>query len=196
MVSGLLYVKQLILNFTLLMGITKIFICVMLWIQCILFFGMNVVLPDITYAAPTGGDALFSETGSPSPQFQESYFTDDYGNILMVVNVLGEVNKSGQFVVRENADFATIFALAGGIRPDANLKKVLVARREPDNNGKQAYIVNLKHFYKDGDRSAFIALKPNDTIIIPEKGFNLMKLVQTINVAYPFINTYYLLRNL
>jgi protein involved in polysaccharide export with SLBB domain len=159
-----------------------------------LYFSLNA------YAADNGAlgqsDALFTGSSPVSPLVQDSYFTDDYGNILMIVNVIGEVARSGQFVVRENADFATILALAGGVKTDANLKKVLVARHEPDDNGKQAYIINLQHYYKEGDRSAFIALKPNDTIIIPETGFSLMKFAQTMSVAYPFLNTYYLLRNL
>jgi hypothetical protein len=124
------------------------------------------------------------------PTAQDSYFTDDAGNILMFVNILGQVNRNGQFVVRENADFATILALSGGLGPDANLTKVLVIRHEPDDNGKQAYVVNLEPFYKKGDRTEFITFKPNDTIIIPEKGISIRKIAQYIGIVSPMVYLY------
>ena len=133
--------------------------------------------------------------GPNYPLVQDSYFTDDNGNILMIVNVLGEVNKQGQIVVRENVDFATILALAGGLKSDANLRKVLVARQEPDKNGAQAYVIDLKKYYKYGDRSAFIALKPNDTIIFPEKSFSIEKLTRIVGSVYPWVYIYNNLKN-
>ena len=129
-------------------------------------------------------------SGPNYPLEQDSYFTDDSGNILMIVNVLGQVNRQGQLVVRENVDFATILALAGGLAPEANLRKVLVARKEPDKNGVQAYIVDVKEFYKHGDRSSFIALKPNDTIIFPERSFSFDKFARLVNVVYPWTYIY------
>lgn len=144
---------------------------------------------DPTIAAPA-----YNPLAGPSyPIAQDSYFTDDSGNILMFVNILGEVARQGQFIVRENADFATVLALSGGLGKEANLKKVLVIRHEPDENGRQAYVVNLKPFYKNGDRSAFIALKPNDTIIIPEKGISLAKISQYSSIISPFIYWYYII---
>lgn len=134
-------------------------------------------------------------SGPSYPIAQDSYFTDDSGNILMFVNILGKVARSGQFIIRENADFSTILALSGGLAPDADLKKVLIIRHEPDKNGKQAYVLNLKPFYKKGDRSGFIALKPNDTIIIPEKGVSVAKISQYSGVISPFIYMYYLIDN-
>jgi hypothetical protein len=123
------------------------------------------IIPERT----TGTQGYSPMLGPNYPVIPESYFTDDNGNILMVVNVLGEVGSPGQIVVSENADFPSLLSRAGGIKPTANLKKVLVARYRPDNDGKQAYKIDLKPYYEEGDRSAFIALKPNDTIIIPEK---------------------------
>lgn len=133
----------------------------------------------------------YNPLGGPGyPLVQDSYFTDDNGNILMIVNVLGEVNRQGQVVVRENADFATILALSGGLRKEANLKKVVVARKMPDENGILSYTVNIKDYYKKGDRTNFIALKPNDTIIFPEKAFSLAKVASVLSVIYPWVSIY------
>lgn len=133
--------------------------------------------------------------GPAYPVMQDSYFTDDFGNILMTVNVLGEVNRPGQVIVRESVDFSTILALTGGTRSSANLGRVVVARREPDSNGKQAYLIDLKQYYKHGDRSMFIALKPNDTIIIPEKGMTLEKLSRIAGITLAGFDIYSILHN-
>jgi hypothetical protein len=155
------------------------------------------------FAEPGALSLLFSEpetsmprqdynplAGPNYPLIQNSYFTDDSGNILMLINVLGEVNRPGQIVVRENADFAAIFALVGGLKKTANLKKVIVARQEPDKSGAQAYQIDLKHFYREGDRSSFIALKPNDTIIIPEKKFDLDIISRIAGIAFSGFSIY------
>lgn len=134
-------------------------------------------------------------SGPAYPVMQDSYFTDDFGNILMTVNVLGEVNRPGQVIVRESVDFSTILALTGGTRSSANLGRVVVARREPDSNGKQAYLIDLKQYYKHGDRSMFIALKPNDTIIIPEKGMTLEKLSRIAGITLAGFDIYSILHN-
>jgi hypothetical protein len=129
-------------------------------------------------------------SGPDYPVAPDSYFTDDSGNILMYVKVLGLVNKQGPMIVREDVDFSEILASAQGLRPNADLHKVLVARSKPDENGKQAYIVDIKKFYKYGDRSSFIALKPNDTIIIPEKGISIEKLARISSIIYPWASFY------
>jgi hypothetical protein len=128
--------------------------------------------------------------GPDYPIAQDSYFTDDSGNILMYVKILGEVNRQGPMVVRESADFAEIIANAQGVKQNADLRKVIVARQKPDEKGQQAYIVDIKKFFKEGDRSMFIALKPNDTIIIPEKGLSLDKLAKISSIIYPWASVY------
>lgn len=139
------------------------------------------------FGQPPAVPPAYNPLSGPSyPLYPDSYFTDDAGNILMIINVLGKVVHPGQFIVRENVDFPTILAISGGLAPDANLKKVLIARREPDEKGHQAYILDLKSYYKTGDRSSFIALKPNDTVIIPEKGISLTKFAQAMSIVYPF----------
>ena len=127
----------------------------------------------------------YNPLGLPEyPLTQSSYFTDDNGNILMTVNVLGEVNRPGPLVVRESVDLASILSLAGGTKGQTNLKRVLITRQEPDSNGKSAYTVDLDRYYKKGDRSSFIALKPNDTIVFPEKSISLEKLALIASIGY------------
>ena len=134
-------------------------------------------------------------SGPTYPLMQDSYFTDDSGNILMTVNVLGEVNRPGQLVVRESVDFASVMAFAGDVKNTANLGDVIVARKTPDSNGQQVYVLNLRKYYKHGDRSMFIALKPNDTIIVPEKGMTLDKLAKIAGITLAGFDIYSIMHN-
>ncbi|WP_294344441.1 hypothetical protein [Prosthecochloris sp.] len=99
---------------------------------------------------------------------QDTYFTDSMGNILMYVNVLGEVYKPGQHIVRQDSDISSVLSLVGGPKEDANLEKAKLLRHKPDEDGKQTYPINLESYFEEGDRSGFVELKPNDTIVIPE----------------------------
>jgi len=180
----------------------------LLTIQCAHFPGTGTSASAETYGAqsisPLYGEQQESATkpdynplaGPNYPIQPNSYFTDDNGNILMIVNVLGEVKKPGQIVVRENADFATVVALAGGQTERANMKKVVVARQDPDSKGKQSYKINLKEYLKTGNRSDFITLRPNDTVFVPDKGgVNLQKVASIVGVAVGGFSIYSILQD-
>ena len=124
------------------------------------------VLPVVP-AAP-----VVPSTGSSLPSSLEiqpgNYFTDDMGNLLMYVNVWGEVGDPGQHIVREGADISTVISIVGGPSTEAELSKVRLIRHTPDEDGTNSYIIDLKKYGKVGDRAAFVELRPNDTIIVPE----------------------------
>ena len=138
----------------------------------------------------------FKGVNGPSyPLVQDSYFTDDFGNILMTINVLGQANHQGQVIVQEDADLATLITTVGGISPYANPKKIILIRKYPDPDGTQFYKVNFKKFLKNGDRSSFVVLKPNDTVIIPEdNGISLATISQVMSLLSSGFNTYYILK--
>lgn len=116
-----------------------------------------------------------------------NYFSDTSGNILMNVNVWGNVLRPGQVTVPEGADISTLISIAGGPSADANLKKIRVNRSFPDENGKMTYFINLDKYAKTGDRSMLIALQPNDTVIVPEdKSIDLPTVLGIIGIAVSF----------
>jgi len=134
--------------------------------------------------------------GPNYPMVQDSYFADDFGNILMIVNVLGMVNRPGQIIVPEDADLSTLITIAGGLREEGNPQKVLVIRKEPESNGKQAYKVDLRPFFEKGDRSTFVMLQPNDTVVIPEKkGLSLALVSQIVSIVSGSLNTMYYIKH-
>ena len=173
-------------------------LAILITIQCVLL----TTLSSLCFAAEPSKvqetAPSFKGVNGPSyPLAQDSYFTDDFGNILMTINVLGQANHQGQVIVQEDADLATLITTVGGITPVANPKKIIVIRKYPDPDGTQLYKVNMKKFFKNGDRSSFVVLKPNDTVIIPEdNGISLATISSVMSLISGGFNTYYILKQL
>jgi hypothetical protein len=159
-----------------------------------------LMLPCINAYAAVAPDVVSGYKPLPGPNYpvdKGAYFTDDFGNILMMVNVLGQVNRPGQTVVRENVDFAELLSLVGDAKENANLKKVIVTRQSPDSKEPLVYKVDLKKFYKEGDTSSFIALKPNDTVIFPAKsGLTLATAMQISSILFTGVSYYLFIKRL
>ena len=140
---------------------------------------------------------LFSQLNNSSVNFSdyqissEKYLTGPKGNIQMYVNVWGAVGRPGRILVYDGIDMATLFSLVGGPVSGANLKKVRLYREVPDDNSKLSYNVDFNDFIKTGNRLKFIAIKPNDTIIIPETTTSkLLSQIGTVNTFFSVITLY------
>ena len=140
--------------------------------------------------------AQFEKQDKPSYQdFQvssERYLTDKDGNIAMYVNVWGSVPTPGRHLVYDGVDFATLLAIVGGPNSSANLKKVRLYREIPENNELLSYSIDLEEFLDTGDRSNFIKIKPNDTILVPEKFSSaLWGQIGTLNTIFSLLTLYF-----
>ena len=122
----------------------------------------------------------------------ERYMTDAKGNIMMYVNVWGQVGNPGHILVYEGIDMATLISIVGGPSSGANMKKVKIYRELPDDDGQIIYNLNFNNFINSGDRSDFIKIKPNDTIIIPQTNLSyLLSQVGTFNTFLSLLNLYF-----
>ena len=146
---------------------------------------------------------LFSQGESSEPAFSdfqissERYLTDQKGNIMMYVNVWGHVGNSGHQLVYDGIDLATLMSIVGGPQSGANMKKIKIFREVPDADGTLVYYLDLEKFISNGDRTEFIKIKPNDTIIVPQKFSSyLLKQIGTINTIFSLISIYLQLQNL
>ena len=129
------------------------------------------------------------------PRSGERYVTDEFGVIRMYVNVWGHVNSPGSYLVYDGIDLATLLSVTGGPKRGANFKGVTLFREIPDENGNLIYHINMDNFLKTGDRSEFIKILPNDTVIIQQKVLSYV-LSQTglLNTFLSVINLYYLIQ--
>ena len=113
----------------------------------------------------------------------QKYISNDQGQIFMKVNIWGEVRSPGSHRVYDGIDFASLLSIVGGPSKAANLKNVRLYREEPDKEGNLVYTINLDKFIKSGDRSSFIKIYPNDTIIIQSKIYTqVLDRISSINL--------------
>ena len=101
---------------------------------------------------------------------QRKYSTNESGTLLMNINIWSP-SASGSFTVPENVNFVDILTLAGGAQKGNNYKKIEILREVPNAENQYKILVNLENFLKTGDRSRFISIMPNDTIVIKQKFF-------------------------
>ena len=142
------------------------------------------------------GDIKEQPTFSDFQISSERYLTDNKGNIMMNVNVWGHVGSAGHHLVYDGIDLATLMSVVGGPKSGANMKKVRVYREIPEDDGTLVYHLDFEKFVSSGDRSEFIRIKPNDTIIIPEKMSNyILTQVGTVNTFLSLFNLYFQLTN-
>jgi len=142
------------------------------------------------------GDVAEQPTFSDFQISSERYLNDEKGNIMMYVNVWGHVRSPGHHLVYEGIDLATLMSVVGGPNKGANMKKVRVFREIPEEDGTLVYYLDFGKFVSSGDRSEFIRIKPNDTIIISEKISNyILTQVGTLNTFLSLFNLYFQLTN-
>ena len=116
---------------------------------------------------------------------------------MMNVNIWGQVNSPGSHLVYDGIDFASLLSIVGGPIDGANLKNVRIYREVPDEDGSLVYHIDLNEFINTGNRSKFIKIKPNDTIIVPQKiSRYFLKQIGTINTFFSLLNLYLQLENL
>tara|TARA_B100000131_G_C17658176_1_gene427023 strand:- start:33 stop:551 length:519 start_codon:yes stop_codon:yes gene_type:complete len=155
---------------------------------------MIIILILFLFCILNGSDQVTQSKAKPFADYQlssEKYITGSNGNIMMKVNIWGQVGNPGSHLVYEGIDFASLISLVGGPVDGANFKKVRLFRELPDANGKLVYNLNLDKFIQTGDRSNFIKINPNDTIIIPKKlTTQLIQQVGTINTLFSVVIIY------
>ncbi len=126
----------------------------------------------------------------------EKYKTDEKGNVVMYVNIWGKVKNPGRMLVYDGIDFATLISIVGGPAQGANMRKVKLYREVPDFDGTLTYDIDLENFIRTGDRTNFLKIKPNDTILIPQKPLSLiLQQVGTINTLLGFLNLYFVIES-
>ncbi|MBD22013.1 MAG: hypothetical protein CMM37_13335 [Rhodospirillaceae bacterium] len=147
----------------------------------VLFLG-SIYAQDQSELSPVFSDYQISS---------ERYLTDENGNIMMYINIWGHVAKPGHVMVYEGIDMASLLSYVGGPIKGADLKNVKLFREVPDKDGRIAYNLDFNNFIERGDRSDFIELKPNDTIIFPQTNFNyFISHVGTFNTFLGLLNLY------
>jgi polysaccharide export outer membrane protein len=101
---------------------------------------------------------------------------DVANKLLGRIYVWGQVRNQGPLDISVNESLTVGKAIlrAGGFGDFANKKKVQVIRpARADGGGKQTFILNMADILEKGKTEKDIILQPDDSIIVPERTFNL-----------------------
>jgi hypothetical protein len=138
-------------------------------------------------------NTIYAQTKVPAssgyPRTGERYITDsEDGIIKMWVNVWGQVNSPGSYLVYDGIDLASLLSVTGGPKQGANLKRIKLYRDLQDENGKLSYTIDLEKFLKTGNRDEFTRILPNDTFVVPQSSMSYI--VSNLNIVNTLINFY------
>tara|TARA_B100001250_G_scaffold261148_1_gene224949 strand:+ start:5335 stop:5823 length:489 start_codon:yes stop_codon:yes gene_type:complete len=155
----------------------------------ILYLNLLFISLSFGQLSPENINGLSNNTG-------ERYISGADGVIRMYVNVWGNVPSPGRILVVEGIDLATLLSLIGGPRKGTNLKRIRVYHEYPNKDGKNVEVIDLTSFVKNGDRSEFIEIQPNDTFIIEQTAWSyFLKEIGTVNTLMSLLNIYLNLNN-
>jgi polysaccharide export outer membrane protein len=110
-----------------------------------------------------------------SPETQRSTGMDYYlapgtdNQLLIKVNVWGEVLKPGIVEVPDNTNLLSLISMAGGPTENAKLSRVKIVRNFYEN---KIFTVNVRDCVRDGKAEQIPLIKPGDTVIVPRNSFH------------------------
>lgn len=148
-----------------------------------------------------GASELFSQeyqSQSFDRNTQSRYFLDTEDKLLQFpVNIIGLVNKPGQYMVPYQTNLITLIAMAGGFREDAKISRVKIIRNAASSsryssnaryatNGRykraRVFSLDIKKYIEKGDQRQTPELKPDDTVIVTGST------TRTINKVFSFVS--------
>ena len=159
----------------------------------ILYQGILSLFIIFSMALPLNGQTPGMNTGQSfsTKTSNQRYVTDEKGNILMYVNVWGHVKRPGNILVYDGIDLASVLSMAGGPNRGAKYESILLIRDIPDDLGNTKYEIDMDTFVKEGDKSHFVQILPNDTIIVNQTKFSyILSTTSIINTFIQLLNLY------
>lgn len=104
---------------------------------------------------------------------------ENYNNKIYV---LGQVNRPGQYSLKDNTTVLAAIGLAQGQTEQGSLRNTVVVRGDPKK--PERVKVNMNALFDRGDISQNIALQPGDIVIVPgNKKINWSVIAQIISTA-------------
>lgn len=142
----------------------KRIVCSWLWIYLLFFSGLSDTL------AQNSQDS----SNVSSKTLSGYYLSQDLnksleGQMLMKVNVWGEVTRPGTYEVPDQTDLVSLISTAGGPTESAKLRDVKLVRNHYQK--KEIIKINLKKYMEDRNYNNIPKVFPGDTVVIPKSGF-------------------------
>jgi polysaccharide export outer membrane protein len=104
---------------------------------------------------------------------------EEYSNKIYV---LGQVNRPGQYPLKDKTTILAAISLAGGQNDRGSVFGTIVLRGDPARPEKVN--CNLKNLFEKGDLSQNLELKSGDIVVVPDsKKLDWGKIAQVVNMA-------------
>ena len=173
---------------------------------------MNGIYPQgsrpLLYAA-TCALLLTTWFAPASAQQDDSYILGEERRLEMVVHVLGEVVRPGEYRVADDTDVLELISKAGGGNQYANLNAITITRLDPQasqyqiardggTNGstltsERVMNVHLQDILKGKSQSAVPLLHPGDVVLVPRNSYFKWRTAAAILRDLSVVFTAYLL---
>lgn len=131
------------------------------------------------------------------------YFIGTEEKMLLPVNILGLVQKPGQYMVPFRTDLISLIAYAAGFREGAKISEIKIVRNTKNTRGKsngkanggqrkraRVFTVDIKRYFEHGDQSQIPRLLPDDTVLVSGTA------AQKVNKVFDFVSKLVILAQL
>ncbi len=127
-----------------------------------------------------------------SAQEKEQYILGENGQLEMIVHIIGEVKRPGEFRVIDSTNLMELISKAGGPTEYSNLNGVSIARIEraivPGGKNGSARLkagnriikYNVNNYLKKSTEKGPPVLKPGDIVLIPRNNWHRWRNAFTI----------------
>ena len=133
----------------------------------------------------------FGVTSASLAQVREDYSLGAGNRLEMVVHIMGEVQKPGKYLVRDDTNLIELLSEAGGPTEYSNLSNVTITHMEPalpangqggtDHiQGKRIIRYNVKKYLREERAAAAPILEPGDVILVPKNKWSTWRNVATV----------------
>ena len=122
------------------------------------------------------------------------YFLGTGDEILIKVNVLGFVQRPGQYLVPRHTDLLSLISFAGGFQQGAKLTKIQIIRKgvlDVSGNGRSGQqskdkimAVNVKHYFESGKADEIPTLQAGDMVLVTQSSGSKFKNAIGINSVF------------
>lgn len=125
-----------------------------------------------------------------TPQSAGHYiYLGESDELLMNVQIWGQVKNPGLYSLPEGSDIATLVSLAGGPTEHADLSGIKIIRKGIKSDS--LFSVNMKKAMLDGEKEKTV-LKPGDIVeIMPSKFYSFSTFVRFITQVTMVVAIYY-----
>lgn len=136
-------------------------------------------------------------------QPRDEYIMTESGRLEMVVYIIGEIKRPGEYQVPDDTNLLELISKAGGPTEFSNMSKVMITRidRDVPTNGRDGRLrsrnkivrYDVAKYLQESVDVPPPVLKPGDTILVPRNSWHKWRMAFTIVRDLAVIASVYLL---